>query len=94
MVLQMTNPEKTAAGAMTARLKGKGSFRLNGHIFEWAYDEADVLEVWNWQYGQSSEQLQGADKDRLARELALKLIDTREDSSNRKQRAQDHQHDD
>ncbi len=55
MVLQMTNPEKTAGGAMTARLKGKGSFRLNGHIFEWAYDEADVLEVWNWQYGQSSE---------------------------------------
>ncbi len=79
---------------MTARLKGKGSFRLNGHIFEWAYDEADVLEVWNWQYGQSSEQLQGADRDRLARELALKLIDTREDRSNRKQRAQDHQHDD
>ena len=87
MVLQMTNSEKTAAGAMSARLKGKGSFRLNGHIFEWAYDEADVLEVWNWQYGQSSEQLQGADKDRLARELALKLIDTREDRSNPKQRA-------
>jgi len=87
MVLQMTNSEKTAGGAMTARLKGKGSFRLNGHIFEWAYDEADVLEVWNWQYGQSSEQLQGADKDRLARELALKLIDTREDRSNPKQRA-------
>ncbi len=87
MVLQMTNPEKTVGGAMTARLKGKGSFRLNGHIFEWAYDEADVLEVWNWQYGQSSEQLQGADKGRLARELALKLIDTREDRSNPKLRA-------
>ena len=79
MVLQMTNPEKTAGGAMTARLKGKGSFRLNGHIFEWAYDEADVLEVWNWQYGRSMERLQDADKDELARELALKLIETRED---------------
>ncbi len=86
MVLQMTNPEKAAGGATTARLKEKGSFRLNGHIFEWAYDEADELEVWNWQYGQISEQLQGADKDRLARELALMLIDTREDRSNPKLR--------
>ena len=79
---------------MNAKIKEQGSVRLAGHIFKWAYDEADVLEVWNWQYGQSSEQLQGADKDSLARELALKLIDTREDRSNRKQRAQDHQHDD
>ncbi len=79
---------------MTAKLKGEGSFRVSGHIFEWAYDEADVLEVWNWQYGRSMERLQDADKDGLARELALKLIDTREDRSNRKQRAQNHQHDD
>ncbi len=79
---------------MSARIKKQGSFTLDGCIFKWAYDEIDVLEVWNWQYGQSSQQLQGADRDRLARELALKLIDTRADRSNRKQRAQDHQHDD
>ena len=53
---------------MNARIKEQGSFRLDGRIFRWAYDEADVLEVWNWQYGRSLEQLQGADKDGLARE--------------------------
>ena len=64
---------------MNAKIKEQGSVRLDGRIFKWAYDEADVLEVWNWQYGRSLEQLQGADKEGFARELALKLIDARED---------------
>ena len=64
---------------MDARITEEGRFKLDGRIFRWAYDEADVLEVWNWQYGRSLEPLQGADKEGLARELALKLIDARED---------------
>ncbi len=60
---------------MDARITEEGRFKLDGRIFRWAYDEADVLEVWNRQYGRSLEQLQGADKDGLTRELALKLID-------------------
>ena len=47
-------------------------------MFKWAYDEADILEVWNWQYERTSDQLRKADREKLARELALKLLDARD----------------
>ena len=66
---------------MTARIKDEGSFHLDGRLFRWAYDEADLLEVWNWQYGRNSVQLRGADVQKLARELALQLIEERKDET-------------
>lgn len=62
---------------MNARIKEQGSFSLDGRIFKWAYDDADKLEVWNWELGHRSEPVNGSDKERLARELALKLIEVR-----------------
>ena len=61
-----------------SRIKEEGSFKLDGRVFKWAYDEADILEVWNWQYERTSDQLRKADREKLARELALKLLDARD----------------
>ena len=64
---------------MKARIKEEGSFTIDGRVFRWAYDEADLLEVWNWQYGRNWAQRRGAELEKLARKLALELIEDRED---------------
>lgn len=66
---------------MKGKITAEGSFTIDGRVFRWAYDEADLLEVWNWQYGRNWAQLRGAEIDKLARKLALDLIANREDDA-------------
>ena len=64
---------------MSAEITEQGQVTVEGRTFKWAYDTADMLEVWNWQYGRSWAKAEGIAPATLARRRALELIAARDE---------------
>jgi hypothetical protein len=63
---------------MKTEITHQGRIVIEGLVFDWTRDNAEMLEVWHWQYGRKYERMTGETCEGVAREMALQLIADRQ----------------